>query len=224
MDNSPSNPTDNQIPNSAEMARFAEAQKRIVLQARARNGLSWFYWIAALSLINSIVGMSGGSITFVIGLGATQVVDSVAKSFAQELTGNSSLVLQGVGLVLNIAIAGLFAMLGFLGIKRKRWAAITGILLYGIDTLMVLSVQDWFSAAFHAWALWSMANGLKALNVLTGLEKQHTPSAQSAVIEVTPPPLNKSRLLEIATAVVTVPLICLFLAVVAGFVFLMLNQ
>lgn len=206
------------------MAQYVEAQKRMAIEARARSGLNWFYWIAALSLVNSLIGLSGASLTFVVGLGATQVVDAVMQGFAADLAGNGSLIARGIGLVLNVAIAALFAALGFLGIKHKRWAVITGMLLYGIDSLILLSVQDWFGALFHAWALWGIWNGLKALNLLKGLEKQDSLPLQPAVVEIGRQPVNGPRVLEIAAAVAVFPLVCLFLAVVAAFAWIMVSQ
>ena len=39
--------------------------------AQLKSGASWFYWIAGLSLINSIAAVSGGSWRFILGLGIT---------------------------------------------------------------------------------------------------------------------------------------------------------
>ena len=43
--------------------------------AQLKSGASWFYWIAGLSLINSISAASGSSWRFIVGLGITQIFD-----------------------------------------------------------------------------------------------------------------------------------------------------
>ena len=42
--------------------------------ARVHVSARWFYWIAALSLVNSAVVIFGGQFHFVVGLGVTSVV------------------------------------------------------------------------------------------------------------------------------------------------------
>ena len=46
------------------------------LHARGTSGAGWFFWIAALSLINSIILLSGGDRHFVVGLGVTSIAVS----------------------------------------------------------------------------------------------------------------------------------------------------
>ena len=54
------------------------------LKSRHMGGATWFYWIAALSLINSVVILMGSEWSFIIGLGVTQFVDGVAANVAQQ--------------------------------------------------------------------------------------------------------------------------------------------
>jgi thiosulfate reductase/polysulfide reductase chain A len=46
----------------------------MAVEQRLKGAASWFYWIAALSLINSIIVMAGGNWHFIIGMGVTTVV------------------------------------------------------------------------------------------------------------------------------------------------------
>src|SRR5216117_2936789 len=48
------------------------AQADPAAMAQLKSGASWFYWIAGLSLINSIVAFTGGQWAFLFGLGITQ--------------------------------------------------------------------------------------------------------------------------------------------------------
>ena len=67
-----------------------------------RSGVSWFYWIAGLSLINSILSVSGQSWRFIFGLGVTQLLDAFAEGFA----GGGKI----VGLIFDLVVAGVFVL------------------------------------------------------------------------------------------------------------------
>src|SRR5258706_7852157 len=70
----------------------------VEFERRIRSGGSWFYWIAGLSLANTIVSASGGGVGFVIGLTITQVIDH----FVRGAEGGA----KAVALVLNVGVAG----------------------------------------------------------------------------------------------------------------------
>ena len=38
----------------------------------------WFLWVAALSVVNSFLSMSGSGIRFIFGLGTAQIIDALA--------------------------------------------------------------------------------------------------------------------------------------------------
>lgn len=135
------------------------------LMRRVKSGANNFYWIAALSVVNSVISAFEGSLTFVIGLGATQFVDALAQVFAEDAP-ETALVFKIIGLMLSIGISAVFAVFGYFAGKGKRWAFIIGMALYGLDTLIILIFQDWIGVLFHAFFLWSLWSGLQALNQL----------------------------------------------------------
>ena len=55
-----------------------------LLEKNLRNGANWFFWIAALSVVNSVILLLEGDRSFVIGLGVTQVINVAALTFAQQ--------------------------------------------------------------------------------------------------------------------------------------------
>jgi len=134
-----------------------------VLERRVRMGARWFFWIAALSLINTFMNMSNQKIVFVIGLGFTQMVDG----FANRMDSGGAT----IGLVLNIIIAGVFALFGFFAWKRQSWSFIVGMVLYVLDASLFLISSLWLGLAFHAYVLFWMFLGLKANLQLKALEK-----------------------------------------------------
>jgi len=146
--------------------------KRLELTQRVRGGASWFYWIAGLSILNSIIQFTGGNWHFIFGLGITSIVDAVAANL-----GKAGIVLD---LIINVFIAGIFVIFGVFANKLKSGAFLAGMVLYGLDGLLSLLIQDWFGLAFHAFALYSMWRGFAALKELNSLGE--APAAQAAVV------------------------------------------
>lgn len=140
-------------------------QTRLKAENQFRSGTNWFWWIAGLSIVNSLIVLSGSNWNFVVGLGLTQVVDGVAGALAEEFADIGTIV-KVAGLLIDVAIAGLFVLLGFLARKHFAWAFIIGMVLYGLDGLIFLLVQSWLNIGFHAFALVGIYNGLKALKTL----------------------------------------------------------
>jgi hypothetical protein len=135
------------------------------LMRRTRSGASNFYWIAALSLINTILAVAESQTRFVIGLAVTQFVDAFAYVVGQDTPALKTMLLV-IAFVIDFVIIGLFALFGYLSTKGRRWAFITGIVLYAFDAVLMLIFQDWLGLAFHAFFLWGLFNGLNALNQL----------------------------------------------------------
>jgi hypothetical protein len=149
--------------NSAAMGGVAEEYHR-----QSVSGARWFFWIAALSMINSIISLSDGQWNFLAGLGMTQVISGFAVGLAPDL-GSAVTV---VALVLDALVAGVFVALGWFAQKSQTWAFIVGIVIYTLDGLIFLMFQEWFSLAFHAFVLFSIVRGLLALNKLKQLQSE----------------------------------------------------
>lgn len=124
-------------------------EERFILENHAKDGAGWFYWIAGLSLVNTAVSLFGGNWNFVIGLGITQIIDYLAYEIALE-TGNMVSI---IAVVINVLIAGVFAMFGIFANKGRNWAYITGMILFGLDGLLFLLSMDVLSIGFHILAI-----------------------------------------------------------------------
>jgi hypothetical protein len=159
-----------QAQQSIDPAQLATMQTKMTLNSRLRSGIGWFYWIAALSIINSLAYQFGATFTFIFGLGITQVVDGIVTGISEQLGQDFGWV-RVVGIIVNIGLAALFALIGYVGQKRVRWPVIIGMVLYVLDGLLVLVFQDYLGAAFHLWALFGIWTGLKAMQQLTALER-----------------------------------------------------
>ncbi len=129
------------------------AQGSTQLEAKAKSGASWFYWIAGLSLINSAITLFGSDWGFIAGLGITQVVDAVVGEAAPDATW--------IAFIPNLIIAGLCVWVGYLA-HRSGKVFLTGMILYGLDSLLFLMVQDWIGVGFHALVLYFLFTGFRA--------------------------------------------------------------
>ena len=78
------NPSDSQEMNA--LIALANIQRQV------KNGASNYYWIAALSIINSLGSLFDLGVNFVIGLGATQVVDAFAIGIAEGIPEASTMI------------------------------------------------------------------------------------------------------------------------------------
>ncbi len=141
-------------------------QNKPALEARARNGANWFFWISGLSLINTIIYLGGGNWSFIVGLGSSQLVDGIAMGLIQEYGPGYATILRLMALAIDIGLAGIFIVAGLLGRKNLRWAMITGMVLYFVDALIFILVGDWLGIIFHAMALVGLFTGLRAMNML----------------------------------------------------------
>lgn len=115
-----------------------------LVQSAAR----WFWWIAGLSLVNTVLFLSGSHTTFVIGLAMTTMASA---AFASNLP-------------VAIALAGItiafYFLIGLQAQRQKLWAFYVGLAVYVLDGLIYVAFQDWMSVAFHALAAFFIFKGL----------------------------------------------------------------
>lgn len=135
------------------------------LQNQHRSGANWFFWIAALSMVNSVIILANGEWSFIIGLGITQVFDAIAVGVAQEAPEAAGAA-KTVAIVMDLVVASVFVLFGVLARKMLVWAFVVGMVLYALDGLLFLLVGDWLSLGFHVFALFGLFGGLQACKKL----------------------------------------------------------
>ena len=108
------------------------------------SGAGWFWWIAGLSVVNTIMMHSGTDRSFVIGLGFTLLADVIFKE------------IKVIAFIIDAIALAIFFGFGFLSRKGHLWAFVTGIVLYTLDAGIYILGQDWMSVAFHGLALFYM--------------------------------------------------------------------
>jgi len=133
-----------------------------VLEKQLKGGGSWFYWIAGLTLVNSVMALSGSGTRFILGLGITQMFDELA----QGMGSGAGL---AVAVVLDLLAAAVFVFFGVFANKRHNWSFIVGMALYALDGLIYLIAQDWLGVGFHAFVLFCLFRGFKACRALNAV-------------------------------------------------------
>jgi len=133
--------------------------ERQALETRRRSGGQWFYWIAALSLINTALAVSGQTWRFILGLGITRLVQELGQGAAANIKAG----------FVGVAVIGLFAFLGHRAVQGYHWAFVVGMVLFALDGVIFLLIQDWAGVGFHAFALVMIYKGYSAARQLPRL-------------------------------------------------------
>ncbi len=144
-------------------------ERKAALQQAGAAGASWFYWIAALSLVNTVIAFAGGSIRFVFGLGITDLVSSLAAHAQQEQAAVAE-PLSGIAILFSVIAAGILALFGWLAQRRMLWAYALGMALYLGDGILCLLFQAWIEVVVHLIALFLLFRGFLAYSQLARLE------------------------------------------------------
>jgi hypothetical protein len=139
---------------------LAEAQ-RIV-----KGSGTWFWWIAALSAINSIAAMLDLKYGMVLGLGLGQLVDGLFFFGLDGIRAEPAPVARLIHLLLSALVAGAFVALGYFARKFNLTAFVVGMILYAVDALLFVVVGDWIGVGFHAFVLFMLWGGLSVLRAI----------------------------------------------------------
>jgi hypothetical protein len=70
--------------------------------------------------------------------------------------------------MLDILVAGVFVVFGVFAHKAQTWAFLSGMILFALDGVFFLVVQDWIGVAFHAFVLFSLFRGFQAIKEMKG--------------------------------------------------------
>ena len=149
-------------------SRWGEAEE---YRKQMQSGARWFFWIAGLSLINSIAAATNSNWSFLAGLGITQFISGFALGLAEDLGGAVTV----IAFTLDALVAAFFVFLGVFAQKGHSWAFIIGLVIYALDALIFLAVQLWFPLAFHAFVFYCLYRGFVANRKLSRLEPEMAP-------------------------------------------------
>ncbi len=143
-------------------------EQKLRAERVVKSGAGWFLTIAILSIVNSVLAMSGAGMRFIFGLGLAEFVDALAHQ-----AGQSGLALD---LIINGFVAGVFVLFWNFGRKGERWAFVVGMALYVVDALVMLYFKDILAVAFHAYALYRIYTGMSGIPALQKLQQALMPA------------------------------------------------
>jgi hypothetical protein len=153
----------------AEGATLDIGGKRIALADALRtvqSSASWFWWVAGLSLVNSVGAMFDSAYGMVLGLGMTQLIDAVFLFGADGEAAEPTLAVRAVHLALVLAVAGVFVALGVFAKRHSAMAFVVGMALYLLDALVYVMASDWIGVGFHAFVLFMLWSGYSTLRAI----------------------------------------------------------
>jgi hypothetical protein len=145
-----------------------QLQQKLILEHRMKGGAGWFYWVAGLSIINSIIILSGSDWHFLAGLGITDLISLVVSK-----AGTAGTI---IGIMLDAMVAAVFILFGVFASKRQTWAFVVGMTFYALDALLLIPMEMWLGMAFHAFVLFQIFKGMQAGNQIKELEAMMPPT------------------------------------------------
>jgi len=119
-----------------------------------RNGGNWFFWVAALTLINTIAVTMGSEWGFALGLQLTYFIGLTA-----DIWGAYG---KWIALTGNVLLVAAFIWFGIAGYSRQYVPYFIGVFLYAGDCILSLFSFHIFTIVLHFVALYYMGSGLKA--------------------------------------------------------------
>lgn len=133
-----------------------------MMTRRIQSGASWISMVGILSFVNTLLTLFKATLRFTIGLGLTTLIDYFAFFFMQRSPDNRTLFIV-INVGINLMIALIFVVLGWFAKRENGWAYLTAIILYSIDTFIMIWLQNWMGVIFHLVALVIMVMGYIAL-------------------------------------------------------------
>jgi len=129
-----------------------EQDKSSIVVSKSQDKMyQWFWVIGYLSVINTIILATKSSVHFIFGLGITQIIDAYTFSSFDNYKLRAS--------IFSFLISGIFITLGYFAKANRKWAYMTGLILYSLDTSIFIYSTDWLSLAFHLVVLIAIIYG-----------------------------------------------------------------
>lgn len=166
------------------------AGEEAVTARQVKNGAAWFYWIAGLTVLNVVTILCGLSWTFLLSL--LLPIFIADTSYREHDSG------EYISTALVTAFsAWIYLLLGRAAQKGARWAFITGIIFYGLDTLFWIGAKEGraLGLILHVAALFGMGRGLGAAKRWDALRRRNAPQAHAPTVDA-PAQALESQALE----------------------------
>lgn len=133
---------------------FDDDSARHVTRTSILHGANWFFWLAILSVINTLIVYQYQTPNTPIALAITQWLDGTSAGLNPTMSTQS--------LITNLLIAGVLAGFGLLARRGSDLAFVVGIFLYVIDAMLAIGLRDVFGFGVHLIGLFFLFKGLLA--------------------------------------------------------------
>lgn len=134
-------------------------EPRILDRQTLYEGANWFFWLAILSALNSLIVYFVEIRNTPFAFGVTQWLDGTRGPLTAE---GFSPPLHIVGLIADLIIAAIFAAFGYFAKRRHDATFIVGIFLYVVDSILSLGLRDFWGFCFHMVGVFFLFRGLLA--------------------------------------------------------------
>lgn len=147
-----------------------------------KSGVTWFFWLAAISVVNLIIRFTNPENTtrFAIGFSISKYLEENPVALFGNVAPKT------VALVLSILLIGLIVLLGFVAYKRNKLAYIVGLVLYALDIIPAAMIGDLYAVIFHVIVVGFLVWGLIHLIKLEKLEAAYPDEEEPEVIVIGP--------------------------------------
>lgn len=165
------------------MVNNTQSPQLAAAMSRVRTSAGWFNAIALFSVINAIVVLTGMKVRFIVGLALVDIITPPSIGFGHPDAW--------IALVLDAIVAGVWVLFASQAKKARRWAFITGMILYLLDAAACLIFQDFVTALFHGYVLYRLFLGVQACGEAEAAKRQAVhmaPFGQPGVPGAWPPP------------------------------------
>lgn len=142
---------------------------KLKLRSQMASSANWFFCIAVLSIVNTLLYLGRSNINFLAGLGVTQLSDVLFAPLARRIFSNSGMIIEVAPLLISVAVSGFFVVCGLATRKGDKRIFIIGMVFYGIDALIVLYFQNWLALGVHVLLLVTLYTGIKTIQKLEEL-------------------------------------------------------
>jgi hypothetical protein len=152
-------PTAEIIKSTRKEKNETENEERIKQNKLISGGASWYLWIGILSTLNILSITLQQNIHFFAGLGIHYVILGMIEGFRRATSIN----LMPLGYVISLLVSGLFILIWKYSKKENKAIYLSGLIIYGIDTIIFYFNKDWYGFGFHILAMIMIYTGYKAL-------------------------------------------------------------
>ena len=136
-----------------------EKEERLKQNKLISAGASWYLWIGIFSTLNLLSIILNQNIHFFAGLGMHNVILGVTEGFRRA----TNIDLMPLGYAISLLVSGLFILVWRFSKKENKTIYLSGLIVYGIDTVIFYFNKDWFGFGFHILAILMIYTGYKAL-------------------------------------------------------------